>query len=154
MGTPSPLRAGVWGQEGMKEVIASFKAAASAVHRAYEGRGGSYRPRAHRARKAPARPGRGSRTVGGAGRRGRAGRRLGWVRARREALDQPAGRQLRERGLRRGCALECFRAAAAEIKGGRLRRTRARWMRRWYLPELAEDRQLEAEIARATEGLR
>ena len=40
------------GQEGMKEVIASFKAAASAVHRAYEGRGGSYRPR----RIEPARP--------------------------------------------------------------------------------------------------
>ena len=86
-------------------------------------------------------------------RRGRAGRRLGWVRARREALDQPAGRQLRERGLRRGVRPRGFRAAAAEIKGGASAEDACALMRR-YLPELAEDCQLEAEIARATEGLR
>ena len=56
-------------------------------------------------------------------------------------------------GYDAGCALECFRAAAAEIKGGASAEDACALMRR-YLPELAEDCQLEAEIARATEGLR
>ena len=56
-------------------------------------------------------------------------------------------------GYDAGCALECFRAAAAEIKGGASAEDACALMRR-YLPELAEDCQLEAEIARAMEGLR
>lgn len=141
------------GQEGMKEVIASFKAAASAVHRAYEGRGGSYRPR----RIEPARPlpvpaevlapsevldGEGVLDAGWDG----------YVRVVKPLINLLAASYAKG-GYDAGCALECFRAAAAEIKGGASAEDACALMRR-YLPELAEDCQLEAEIARATEGLR
>ena len=141
------------GQEGMKEVIASFKAAASAVHRAYEGRGGSYRPR----RIEPARPlpvpaevlapsevldGEGVLDAGWDG----------YVRVVKPLINLLAASYAKG-GYDAGCALECFRAAAAEIKGGASAEDACALMRR-YLPELAEDCQLEAEIARAMEGLR
>ena len=141
------------GQEGMKGVIASFKAAASAVHRAYEGRGGSYRAR----RIEPARPlpvpaevlapsevldGEGVLDAGWDG----------YVRVVKPLINLLAASYAKG-GYDAGCALECFRAAAAEIKGGASAEDACALMRR-YLPELAEDCQLEAEIARAMEGLR
>ena len=141
------------GQEGMKEVIASFKAAASAVHRAYEGRGGSYRPRRiepERPLPVPAEVLAPSEVLDGEGVLD-----AGWdgyVRVVKPLINLLAASYAKG-GYDAGCALECFRAAAAEIKGGASAEDACALMRR-YLPELAEDCQLEAEIARATEGLR
>ncbi len=139
--------------EGLKSAIARFKAAASAAHRAYEGRGGAYRPRRiepARALPVPAEILAPAEVLDGEGVLD-----VGWddyVRVVKPLINLLAGSYAKG-SYDMGQALECFRAAVAEIKGGPSADGACALMRR-YLPELAEDCQIEAEIARATEGLR
>jgi len=149
----APADAGGWGQDDLKRAIACFKASASAAHRAYEGRGGAYRPR----RIEPAKPlpvaaevlapaevtdGAGVMEASWEG-------YAGTVKPLINLLASCYARGSYDAGY----ALECFRAAAAEVKRDASFEDACALMRR-YLPELAEDCLLETEIARAMEGLR
>lgn len=139
-------------QAELQSAIAQFKSSAAKVHLAYEGRGGAYRPRRIEAATAlpvaaemlaPAEVTEGTEMVS-----------VGWddYAARVKPLislladSWAKGRYDAER------ALKCFSAVAAEIGGSS--GEDGRDLMRTYLPELAEDCQVEAEIARAMEGLR
>lgn len=148
-----PEGAAPLGQDGLKRAIAAFKSAAAKVHSAYEGRGGSYRPR--RIEPATPLPVPAEELAPAEVTAGRGTIDVGWddyAATVKPLISMLAGSYATGR-YDAGCALECFHAAMAEIERGASDED-GRALMRTYLPELAEDCQVEAEVARAMEGLR